>query len=177
MSELTTSRMHDARDAEDRRLLEAGEFSRLVEAYYGVIVGRCRARVPGLDALDVACAVAERLLAELKRGKTYPVPYRVVVHNVVSWTIKRYFERGKLELVELRDEHEGDDPIAMIEAELDVAALLVELPGREREVAELRILHGLDPEAIAERLHIERNNVDQAWHRAKTRLGLRAEAV
>ena len=29
--------MHDARDAEDTRLLEAGEFSLLVESYYGVM--------------------------------------------------------------------------------------------------------------------------------------------
>ncbi len=28
--------MHDARDAEDTRLLEAGEFSLLVESYYGI---------------------------------------------------------------------------------------------------------------------------------------------
>lgn len=32
--------MHDARDAEDTRLLEAGEYGLLVEGYYGVILDR-----------------------------------------------------------------------------------------------------------------------------------------
>jgi hypothetical protein len=40
VAELTTSSMHDARDAEDRRLLDAGELSLLVESYYGVMAWR-----------------------------------------------------------------------------------------------------------------------------------------
>ncbi|MBA3402246.1 MAG: hypothetical protein H0U05_09715, partial [Actinobacteria bacterium] len=45
MSKVTTSSMHDARDAEDTRLLEAGELGLLVESYYGVIIDRCRVKV------------------------------------------------------------------------------------------------------------------------------------
>ena len=37
--------MHDARDAEDTRLLESGEYAALVESYYGVMLDRCRVRV------------------------------------------------------------------------------------------------------------------------------------
>jgi len=33
--------MHDARDAEDTRLFETGESSRLLESY-GVVIDRCR---------------------------------------------------------------------------------------------------------------------------------------
>jgi len=44
MSDLTLSSMHDARDAEDTRLLDAGEFSLLVESYYGVRLPRTCAR-------------------------------------------------------------------------------------------------------------------------------------
>ena len=61
--------MHDARDAEDSRLLEAGEYTLLAESYYGVVLDRCRARVrPEADAIGAAAEVAIRLLSELKRG-------------------------------------------------------------------------------------------------------------
>ncbi len=89
--------MHDARDAEDSRLLEAGEYTLLVESYYGVILDRCRARVrPEADAIGVAAEVAIRLLSELKRGRRYRVPFRVVVHKVIGWKVKEHFEPAKL---------------------------------------------------------------------------------
>jgi hypothetical protein len=49
--------MHDARDAEDSRLLEAGEYTLLVESYYGVVLDRCRARAPPEGAGQL-CVVA-----------------------------------------------------------------------------------------------------------------------
>jgi hypothetical protein len=56
--------MHDARDAEDTRLLEAGEYGLLLDGYASVIIGRCRARVwPEADAIAVAGDVVIRLLA------------------------------------------------------------------------------------------------------------------
>src|ERR671925_627744 len=118
MAELTTSLMHDARDAEDKRLLEAGAYARLVESYYGVIVKRCQARTKSDgDAFDVAADVQQ-----------------------------------------------------------DLMSLLDGLPEREREVAGLRIVAGLEPAVIATKLGISRNNVDQAWHRAKQKLRERLEA-
>ncbi|MGH3077648.1 MAG: hypothetical protein ACRDPZ_05625 [Gaiellaceae bacterium] len=74
MSSSTTSSMHDARDAEDTRLLEAGEYGLLVEGYYGVILGRCAAGVRRGDPVDVAHEVVVRVLGELKRGRRYRVP-------------------------------------------------------------------------------------------------------
>ena len=41
--------MHDARDAEDTRLLEAGEIGLLVEGYLGVIYDRCRLKLRGSE--------------------------------------------------------------------------------------------------------------------------------
>src|SRR3990170_6677764 len=94
--------MHDARDAEDTRLLAAGEYSALVENYYETIIQRCRVRCRTEDhALDCAQAVAVRLLSELKRGRRYSVRYRVVVHKVIEWTTKGFYERGRAILVEL----------------------------------------------------------------------------
>jgi hypothetical protein len=46
----------------------------------------------GAAGRDVAHDVIERLLAELRRGKRYPVPYRVVVHMVTGWTLKEHFQ-------------------------------------------------------------------------------------
>lgn len=85
--------MHDARDAEDTRLLEAGEFRLLIDGYTGVIYDRCRLKLRGSDATeDVAHEVVLRLLAELKRGRRYRVPFRVVVHNVIDWKAKEHFQ-------------------------------------------------------------------------------------
>src|SRR3990172_9943596 len=96
MAEVTTSSMHDARDAEDQRLLAAGELSLLVESYYGVMLDRSRARVwPEAAAVGVAAEVAIRLLSELKRGRRYRVPFRVVVHKVIGWKIKEHFAPAK----------------------------------------------------------------------------------
>jgi hypothetical protein len=39
--------LHDARDAEDKRLLEAGEIELLLAGWYETILGRCVARMRG----------------------------------------------------------------------------------------------------------------------------------
>ena len=83
--------MRDARDAEDALLLQTGDHATLIAAWYPVIQQRCLARA-GDAGWDVAHEVVERLLAELQRGRTYAVPYRVVVHNVVTWTIKEHWQ-------------------------------------------------------------------------------------
>src|SRR5437763_4569558 len=96
--------MHDARDAEDKRLLEAGAYASLVESYYAVIVKRCQARTKSDgDAFDVAADVVIRLLSELKAGKRYGVPFRVVVHKVIGWKLAEHFAGGP------RDTELGDD--------------------------------------------------------------------
>jgi RNA polymerase sigma factor (sigma-70 family) len=168
--------MHDARDAEDRRLLESGDYARLVECYYGVIVERCQARTSEDGAaFDVASEVVLRLLAELKAGKRYPVPFRVVVHKVIGWKLAEHFAARPQSVANV-DEIADDASLSTVDDGQDLMALLDGLPQREREVAELRVLGGLDPAAIAARLGISRNNVDQAWHRAKQKLRERLEA-
>ena len=65
-------------------------------------------------AWDVAQDVCLRLLAELRRGKRYSVPYRVVVFNVVKWTIRDHFA-GRPTDVPLPDGWDapsGEDPYA-----------------------------------------------------------------
>jgi RNA polymerase sigma factor (sigma-70 family) len=169
--------MHDARDAEDKRLLEAGEYARLVESYYGVIVKRCQARTKSDgDAFDVAADVVIRLLSELKAGKRYAVPFRVVVHKVIGWKLAEHFA-GRSRDAGLGDDLVDDGAVESAYEQQDLMTLLEGLPQREREVAGLRIVAGLAPAAIAAKLGVSRNNVDQAWHRAKRKLVERLEVA
>src|SRR5829696_2310733 len=90
--------MHDARDAEDALLLERGDHETLIAAYKDVVVQRCLVGTRDESGYDVAQNVFLRLWQELRRGKRHTVPYRVVVHKVVDWTLKEHFAGGRTEL-------------------------------------------------------------------------------
>lgn len=162
--------MHDARDAEDTRLIEAGEVNQLLATYFGTIVERCRAKIRDGDADEVAQRVLERLFFELKSGKRYPVPFRVVVHKVIEWKRKEHYSARRDGELPGDWEEPGPDEYEEFEQRYDLERRLARLPGRQREVAELRYLHGLEIDEIAERLQMTRNAVDQALHRAHARL-------
>ena len=102
--------MRDARDAEDKRLLEAGEIELLLAGWYETIVGRCVAQMRGPVGHDVAQVVCERLWRELKSGKHRDGrwPFRVIVHKVIEFTCSGWYEPGwsELELIEI------DGPVA-----------------------------------------------------------------
>ena len=149
----------------------------LVESYYGVILDRCRARVRDEgDAIDVASEVVIRLLAELKRGKTYAVPFRVVVHQVTTWKIKEFFTKGGATEVELDDLLSGssDGGFAAVESDFDLELLFADLPRRDREIATLRWRKGMEIMEIATTLGLKRNAVDQSLHRSAVWLRGRA---
>jgi RNA polymerase sigma factor (sigma-70 family) len=169
--------MHDARDAEDTRLLETDEIGLLLEGYLGVILDRCRAKVRNPDdALDVAQNVYERLLRELKRGRRYRVPFRVVVHQVTGWKIQEHFQA-------IRYEQNIDDALHRLSTESDAPidgdagfdGMLEGLTELEAEV--MRLHYGeadLDFQEIARRLGKEPNAVHQIHHRALEKLRKRA---
>jgi RNA polymerase sigma factor (sigma-70 family) len=165
--------MHDARDAEDQRLLDAGEFSLLVESYYGVMLDRCRARVwLEADTIAVAAEVAIRLLSELKRGRRYRVPFRVVVHKVIGWKIKEHFAPAKAQEVELEEwlrdaSTESSNELA---ADSGFERLLEDLTELEQGVVRMRYADDLDFQEIAKKLGKEPNAVHQIHHRALTKL-------
>jgi DNA-directed RNA polymerase specialized sigma24 family protein len=88
--------MHDARDVEDKRLLEAGHHKQLLAGYFHPVRERCFLRLRDREAGDEAAQrVFVRLLAELRRGKSYPVPFRVVVWKVVDWTLAGLYPGAK----------------------------------------------------------------------------------
>src|SRR6266511_4392817 len=94
--------MHDARDAEDERLLEAGEHKLLLAGYFTPVRDRCFFRLGTREAGDEAAQrVFLRLWRELSAGKKYRVPFRVVVWMVTDWTLKGFHsERSEEELPE-----------------------------------------------------------------------------
>jgi len=158
--------MHDARDAEDKRLLQEGEHKLLLGAYFHPVRERCFLWLRDDDAADDAAQrVFLRLLAELRRGRTYPVPFRVVVWKVTEWTLRSHYPSAK-EDASLPDDWdpEAPDAYAEWEDEHDLGVLIADLPQRQREVLDLSYRERLSHEQIAERLGITRNAVDQALH-------------
>ncbi|MEO9176544.1 MAG: RNA polymerase sigma factor [Gaiellales bacterium] len=164
--------MRDARDAEDALLLQNGDHAALMAAYHPVIVQRCLVRVRSDAGHDVAQTVLERLYRELARGKRYSVPYRVVVHKVIDWTVKDYFQgrSTEIELPEGWDVADETDPYRPLEDDQVLEDLFAPLPEGARRVLELRYREGLELEEIAVRLDLKRNAVDQALHRGHARL-------
>lgn len=139
--------------------------------WYPVVVSRCRIRLRDPHAAqDVAQSVMERLIAELVRGKRYSLEYGVVVNKVIGWKIKEHFQGIQPE-AELDEQlaAAADDPFEEIDDRDFIRWLIVDLPDRQRQVAELRLLERLDRDGRA-RLGIKRNAVDQAWHNAKSEL-------
>ena len=153
-------------DAEDAQLLHDRDIATLLAKYHPVIVGRCVARMQGsLDAEDVAQNVMLRLLAEFERGKAYAVPFRVVVHQIIGWTIADHFA-GRSTAAPLPEDWE---PVADAEGDAVVSRYYIEeliatLPDQTRRVVELRYLRGLEPVEIADELGMKPNAVYQRLH-------------
>ena len=142
--------MHDERDAEDVRLLESDEHGKLLAVYYDVIVHRCRLRLPDPRAYDAAHDVVERLLKELRSGKTYRVPYRVVVHKVVDWTIADHHSGRPIGPLPEHWEPVAPDELDESVGRHDLMRLFAGLPERARQVLHLRYLVGLEVPQIAD---------------------------
>ena len=157
------------RDAEDDRLLAEGRHADLLAAYYPVILSRLRVRLPGHDAAEVAHRAVERLIGELARGRTYRVPFRVVVHKIIGWKLAEHFAERRHEPLpeepQLADDSAGDP-----DERIALKQILAQLPPRAREVLELRYLDGLEIVDIAARLGMTRNAVDQALFRGRRSL-------
>src|SRR5438034_7234940 len=103
---MTTASPMPASDVADNRLYAAGDVERLLAKYEPVIRARCIVRTRSVyDGQDVAQDVMLRLLEEARRGRTYTVPYRVAVHQVIQWTLAEFFT-GKPTAVPLPDDWE-----------------------------------------------------------------------
>lgn len=170
--------MHDARDAEDSRLLAAGEHKLLVANYFHPVLERCYLWLRDEEAAnEVAQNVFARLLRELRAGKQYKAPFRVVVWKVTEWTARGHYRATKLDAPLPEDwDPESPDAYADFEDKYDLGLMLDGLPPRQREVLELAYGEGLSPDQIAERLGINRNAVYQALHNGLQRIAEKLSA-
>jgi DNA-directed RNA polymerase specialized sigma24 family protein len=164
--------MRDARDAEDKRLLEAGEIELLLAGWHETIVGRCVARMRGPAGHDVAQIVCERLWRELKTGKHRDGvwPFRVIVHKVIEFTCRGYYDPGWRENEWIEIDGPSPDATADVETQLDLETFVATLPPADAEVARLWLLEALEPAQIAEQLDKLPNAVYQARSRIAARL-------
>lgn len=158
-------------DARDTHLYETGQIDRLLAKYHLVILGRCIARTNVDDGQDIAQDVEFRLLREFRAGKRHPVPYRVVVHQVIGWTIQDYFEGRPTDVAF----PEGWEPgVAGDEEPLVdrfwISELVEQLPQGERLACGLVYLQGLSPAQAAARLGTTANNVHQRLFHGRSRL-------
>ena len=151
------------------QLLARGDHARLLAKYEPVILGRCIAELRGhLDADDVAQDVKLRLWRELHAGKSYSVPFRVVVHKVIGWTLKRLLRRppdARAAAGGLGPGRPERRPRRARSTATRSRRCSTTLEGKTRQVMELRYLERLEIDQIAERLGMKRNAVDQALHR------------
>lgn len=162
---------HAERDAEDARLIAEGDFATLLATYYPVMLDRLLAkRLDRGRADDVVHDACLRLLRELNRGRTYSVPFRVVVHNVLGWTLKDGRPQHESLLPEEWDVAVDDPGLDLALAHIDMDALFALLPPREREIVHLRYREELEIVEVADRLGMTRNAVDQALWRAHGRI-------
>jgi RNA polymerase sigma factor (sigma-70 family) len=162
-----------ARDAEDERLIAAGEFGQLLAAYYPQIFQILRVkRASWDDAEEVRQRVVEHLLAELQRGKKYTTQFRVVFYQRTKWMLSDYYAENKRQPAELVHDpvSEAPDSFAGVESDMEFERRVSALPKRERQVVELRWRHGLDAETIAEMIGIDANAVHQALFRAHAKV-------
>lgn len=173
MAAATTVSMCDARDAEDKRLLETGEIDLLLAGWLETIVARCVAKMRDADVgNDVAQAVCERLWRELKAGRHRDgLPFRVIVHKVVDWTCAGWFEERWREHELLDGDGAGNgDFTGEVVLQLTLESFVATLPPVDGEVARLSLLEHLGADQIAARLGKEPNAVYQARHRVMRRL-------
>jgi RNA polymerase sigma factor (sigma-70 family) len=161
-----------ARDEEDARLLAAGDHASLLAAYFPTILLRLRTRrLPLEEAEEVRQRVVEYLLRDLKAGKSFDVPFRVVVHQRTTWMLLDYYRQQQRHPDELPAEHAADsNALEQVEGSVDFARLVDDLPSREREAVTLRWERGLDVPEIAKILGVKPNAVHQALFRAHEKL-------
>lgn len=170
---LTTQQMHAAQDARDAKLIALGLCEELIACYFDLILGRCEALIRGSDAEDVAQEVGFRLWRELKLEHTYPVPYRIVVHKVIGWTVKAHFvKRRKAGSADPLDDLSDVLPDLQAGAGYDAVDerdflewIAAQLPSAAAEVFLLRYANSLEPAEIAAELGKEPNAIHQALWR------------
>lgn len=128
------------------------------------------------DRDDVLQAALLRLVAELRRGKTYGgLPFRVVAHQVLGWAIADHHEAAAAAArrdgaVPGTDVADPVDDLAEVDVRLTVDAVIAALPEGDRVPMRLRYVEGCEIAEIARRLGRTRNAIDQSLARGRRHL-------
>ena len=129
--------MRDARDAEDKRLLETGEIDLLLAGWYETIRGRVRREDArpgrrGRRAGGVRAAVARAQGGKHRDGKQ---PFRVIVHKVIGWVCKGWYEPGWQESELFEIDGAAPDEADEVVIEVTLEQFVATLPPGDGEVA------------------------------------------
>lgn len=164
-------------DAYDDLLLAEGRHAELLARHddslrmHAVVTlrGRHGLRDGADDVLQMAYL---RLIGELRAGRRYGVPFRVVAHQVVRWSADAFAkarrERAGVPVPPDLAAADGDMPAVVLRVSLE--ASIAGMPPSDRRAAELVWLEGATPAEAAERIGCTRNALDQALARARRRL-------
>ena len=153
-------------------MLETGEIDLLLAGWVETIRDRCIVKMRGPVGEDVAQAVCERLWRELKAGRHRDGkhPFRVIVHSVIGWVCRGWFEPGWQENELFDVDGAGPDEADMVVLDVTLEQFVATLPSGDGEIAALTYLEGLEPGEIAERTGKKPNAVYQAISRNKRKL-------
>lgn len=170
----------DESDRHDALLLRDGRFDEVVARHLAALRTRARIRLSrDLGAADEALAQCMlRACAEHRRGRTYDVPIRVVLHQMLGWAIAEVLRAAAAQReAVVPDDRVGAhqmtgaamDMAAGVVARVDLGAALAALAPRDRQCVTLAMA-GWTPAQTAEHLGIQANAVHQALSRARARL-------
>ena len=163
----------DESDAIDARLLGEGDLDRLFARHYDDLVSRAVIRLRDRDAAaDAVQTAVLRVFREIRAGKDHGHPMRVVLHQVLTYTLRGCGAPVEDPLPGWHDlpDARADDDFAAVRDRAWLDAVLGPLPPRVRDVTRMRFGEGREIAEIAQELGIERNAVDQALHRGRAAL-------
>ena len=162
---------------------ERGAMDTLLRILRPLVVRYCRSRLGGYErvnaspddvAQEVCLAVLRALPGYQDQGRPFlAFVYGIAQHKVVDAHRAAGRDRSDPvdELPEQQDGYDGPEQFAIAGSDsVEMAALLAELPEKQREVLRLRVVVGLSAEETAEAVGSTAGAVRVAQHRALTKL-------
>ena len=159
-------------DAEDARLLAAGDFGGVIARHYDALLARARVRLREGEAQDVVQDAVIRVLRDLDRRGGFDHPIRVVLHRRLGWQIADHI-RGRSPETPLPPDWDRPDEepgYREVDSRDYLDEVFSHLTAPQRRIAEAHYFEGLSIQEIAARDGMTRNAVDQALFRVHRRL-------
>jgi RNA polymerase sigma-70 factor, ECF subfamily len=163
---------------------ERGAMNTLLRILRPLVVRYCRSRLGGYDRVnatpdDVAQEVCLAVLRALPGYQDQGRPFLAFVYGIAQHKVVDAHRAAGRDRSDPMDEmpegedllHDGPEQSALAQADsVEMAALLAELPEKQREVLRLRVVVGLSAEETAEAVGSTAGAVRVAQHRALTKL-------